>query len=69
MGKLASFIRNTLLASIVLILGHLSYRLYELATRLSVACDKITETNTLIKNLYDLMLQLAKRLGVKIWTE
>lgn len=66
MGKFASFTRNVILGSIALFLAHLSYRLYELAIRLSVACDKIAETNTLIKDLYNIMLQLAKRMGVKI---
>jgi len=66
MGKFASFIRNTLLGSITLLLAHLSYNLYELAIKLSIACDKITETNTLIKSLYDIMIQLAKKMGVKI---
>ena len=66
MGKFASFTRNTILGSIVILLAHLSYRLYELAIRLSIACDKITETNMLIRNLYDIVIQLAKRLGVKV---
>ena len=66
MGKFASFTRNIILGSITFFLAHLSYRLYELTIKLSIACDKVTETNTLIKSLYEIMIQLARKMGVKI---
>ena len=55
MGKLASFVRNSLLTSIVLLLAHLSYRLYEMTLKLVITCDKIEEMNNLVRDLHELI--------------
>lgn len=58
MGKFASFIRNLTLISIAGLLAHLAYRLYDLSMRLSILIDKLTFTNTLIRELHNLVKNL-----------
>ena len=58
MGKFASFIRNGLLATIALLLAHLSYNLYVMTLKLGIACNRINEMNGLVRNLHELIKNL-----------
>ncbi len=66
MGKLASFIKNTLLGTISLLLAHLSYELYKMTFKLAIVCDEINEMNGLIRNLFEIMKAIAKKWRIQI---
>ena len=55
MGKFASTIRNIFLGAIAFFIAHLSYRIYEMTLKMGITCDKIAETNELVKNLHELI--------------
>lgn len=59
MGKLASTIRNIIEIAIAFLLSHLCYRMY-------IVTIKIEESNTLIRNLYEVMKAIAKRYRIQI---
>ena len=66
MGKIASFVRNTFLGAIVLLLVYLNLKLYIIAERFLMMYNKINEMNGLMKNLYEIMKAIGNKFRIQI---